>query len=339
MKQIMLKEGKLLDNNGNLNESGYAFSLIKDYSRDQIKGMKTRIKEWDYYAILGKEKGICFTISDCSLFALISVSLLDFKKKKYITKSYLKWFTFGRLNLPPSSKDGNISFEYKNVYLSFTNEAGKRIIDCYIKDFMNHKDLKAEIHLEETSSNSMVIATPFAKNRHFYYNQKINNLKAYGFFSFDDEEINAKDAIGVLDWGRGVWTYKNTWYWASLSRKDEDGYKGFNLGYGFGNNINATENMVFLNEEAYKLDDVEFIFTEENKKINFEKEVKVVSKSKDIDLIFSPILDRKDHTNAVLIESDQHQLFGYYNGTIKIKDKIITFKNALGFLEKVKNRW
>jgi hypothetical protein len=29
--------------------------------------------------------------------------------------------------------------------------------------------------------------------------------------------IFKKGAYGVLDWGRGVWTYSNTWYWASMS--------------------------------------------------------------------------------------------------------------------------
>lgn len=339
MQQTMLKEGKLLNESGNLNEAGYAFSLVKDYLRSDIKGMKTRIKEWDYYAVLLKDKGICFTISDCSLFALISVSLLDFNKKKYITKSYMKWFTFGKLNLPSSSKNGDVSFEFKNVYISFSNDNGKRIIDCYIKNFINNKDLKADIHLSETSKNSMVIATPFNKKGHFYYNQKINNLKVLGYFQLGDNKITTDEAIGVLDWGRGVWTYKNTWYWASLSSLDEDGFKGFNLGYGFGDTSFASENMVFLNEEAYKLDDVEFIFTSKKNKIDFNKEVKLISKSKDIDLTFTPILDRKDHTNAILIESNQHQLFGYFNGTIKTKNKTITFKNSLGFLEKVKNRW
>jgi uncharacterized protein YneR len=47
--QQQLSKGKLLNEKGDLLEKGYAFSLVKDYSRDQIKAPKFRIKEWDYY--------------------------------------------------------------------------------------------------------------------------------------------------------------------------------------------------------------------------------------------------------------------------------------------------
>ena len=50
--QHMLTKGPLLNDKGDLNEAGYAFELIKDYKRTDIKGSKSRIKEWDYYFII-----------------------------------------------------------------------------------------------------------------------------------------------------------------------------------------------------------------------------------------------------------------------------------------------
>ena len=41
-------------------------------------------------------------------------------------------------------------------------------------------------------------------------------------------------AFGVLDWGRGVWTYHNVWYWGSASGLVDGVPFGFNIGYGFG---------------------------------------------------------------------------------------------------------
>ena len=38
----------LLDEQGNLNEAGYAKKLLPVYQRDRIRVNKTRIKEWDY---------------------------------------------------------------------------------------------------------------------------------------------------------------------------------------------------------------------------------------------------------------------------------------------------
>ena len=51
MKQHLLSNGPLLNKEGNLSEAGYAFDLVKEYDRKAIKGLSSRIKEWDYYFI------------------------------------------------------------------------------------------------------------------------------------------------------------------------------------------------------------------------------------------------------------------------------------------------
>ncbi len=340
MEQKELKEGRLLDYDGNLYEAGYSTSLIKKYKRKDIVGLKTRIKEWDYYAINFSDFMLCFTISDCSMFSLISASLIDLTKKTFKTKSKLQFFTFGKLNLPSTSEIGDTIYNSKDFKLSFINNGTSREIKASIKNFKDNKDLEADIILSSSSNKSMVIATPFKKKRHFYYNQKINNLIANGYYKLGDKLYSIKDGLAVLDWGRGVWTYSNTWYWASTSTKDKDGYKGFNLGYGFGDTSSSSENMLFLNKEAYKLNDVKFYFKKKNGREDFNAPIKVVSESKDINLTFTPIIDRHEDTNFLILASFQHQIFGKFNGTIKTSDnKIIEFNDSIGFLEKVKNRW
>lgn len=337
MEQNELKEGRLLDYEGNLYEAGYSTSLIKKYKRKDIVGLKSRIKEWDYYAVFLKDYVICFTISDCSIFSLVSVSVIDLIRKRFKTKSKIKFFSFGKLNLPSSSEIGDVVYSSKDFSLTFLNNGNNREIKASIKNFYNNKDLDADIILTSTTNKSMVIATPFKKKKHFYYNQKINNLLSNGYFKLGDKLYSIKDGVAVLDWGRGVWTYKNTWYWASLSLKEGDTYKGFNLGYGFGDTSKASENMLFINKDAYKLDDVKFYFTKKNGKEDFLGPIKLYSQNKDIDLTFTPILDRHEDTNALLIASFQHQIFGKFNGKITSKDgKTVTFKDAIGFLEKVR---
>jgi len=49
MEQKKLTKGKLLNVFGNLEDTGYATTLIREYSREDIKASKMRIKEWDYY--------------------------------------------------------------------------------------------------------------------------------------------------------------------------------------------------------------------------------------------------------------------------------------------------
>ena len=57
-------------------------------------------------------------------------------------------------------------------------------------------------------------------------------------------EFDPKTDFGTLDWGRGVWTYDNTWYWGSGNADINGNSFGFNIGYGFGNTSAATENVM-----------------------------------------------------------------------------------------------
>lgn len=338
----MLTPGKLLDNDGNILEAGYAFTLVKEYHREDIKGLKWRIKEWDYYFITDGEYGVALTIDDNSYMGMASVSVLDFKNKKDWTKSPIQWFTFGKVKLPSTSKDGDVSISGKGYSMLFENKNGKRHLVCEMNGLEKGKDFRCDIYLENSLNKSMVIATPFNKKRHFYYNQKINLLKVNGSFSFGDlnHEFKVDQSSGVLDWGRGVWTYSNTWYWSSLNAVQDGHMIGFNLGYGFGDTSAASENMFFFDKEAYKLEDVTFNIPKDNKgKLNFLKEWTFTSKNGDISLKFTPILDRHSNTNVIIIQSNQHQVFGRFHGTIKAGGKEFKINNLLGFAEMVKNRW
>lgn len=66
-------------------------------------------------------------------------------------------------------------------------------------------------------------------------------------------EFSPETDFGALDWGRGVWTYDNVWYWGSGSG-DIDGHRfGFNIGYGFGDTSAASENVIFMTVWHIKL--------------------------------------------------------------------------------------
>lgn len=340
MTQKLLSMGPLLDEKGNLLEAGYAFSLVKDYDRNSIK-KKWRIKEWDYY-YLGDEKfGIALTVADNSYMSLMSVSVFDYVNKHDWTKSYMGWLTFGTVCLPKTSKTGDVFYESKNYSMYFKNENGKRRLVCSMKNIVKGQDFECDVYLEETNKNSMVIATPFNKKKHFYYNQKINLLSAKGSFKFGPiQHVFDKDARGVLDWGRGVWTYSNTWYWSSLNAVQDGHNIGFNLGYGFGDTSNASENMFFYDDKAYKLNDVKFEIPQTKKgKDDFMGEWKFTSESGDIELTFTPIFNRHSNTNALIIQSNQNQVFGRFSGKIIVEGKTYVLKNLLGFAEKVMNRW
>lgn len=336
MKQIELTSGPLLSNEGEIIESGYSTTLIKEYDRKMIKAPKLRIKEWDYYYIINNHFGLALTIADNSYMGLYSVSLLNFDDKWEITKSVMTFMPKGKTNLPSTSVTGDVKFENKKLKLYFKNDQGNRKLTGIYKKFNNKDDLEICISLEKSDS-SIAIVTPFEKPKHFYYNQKINCFKGTGYAKLGDKIYDFTNSYAGFDWGRGVWTYKNTWYWASLSSEINRKPIGFNLGYGFGTNENATENMFFYDNKCYKLDEVTFNIPMKDNKEDYLSKWTFTSNDHKLYLEFEPIINRKALTNALIIKSDQNQVFGYFSGYVMANNQKIEFKKLLGFAEKVTN--
>ena len=149
-------------------------------------------------------------------------------------------------------------------------------------------------------------------------------------------EFNPKTDFGTLEWGRGVWTYDNTWHWGSGNADIDGNSFGFNIGYGFGNTSAATENVIFYNGVAHKLDDIEFHIPEDS----YMKPWTFTSSDGRFEMDFIPVLDRAACLDYKVIVSDQHQVFGRMSGKAILDDgQVIEIKDIMCFAEKVHNRY
>jgi len=330
----------LLDAKGQLVVPGWARRQLFEYNRRDIRAPRWRIKEWDYYCILNDRAGAAFTIADNGYMGFVAATVFDFDKPAEISADLITLFPLGRFKMPASSKTGDVIFENKSRSMKFLRQKESRTIEVLFPDFHKNQPLTGKITLRQPASyETMVIATPFPKNRHaFYYNQKINCLPAEGELTLGERKIvfTPNDSFGVLDWGRGVWTYNNTWYWGSASGKIGNDLFGFNIGYGFGDTSAATENLLCFNGKVHKLDRVEFHIPNDD----FLKSWTFTSNDGRFEMEFQPILDRHSNTNLLVIQSNQHQVFGRFSGKAILDDgAIINVKDFPGFAEKVVNRW
>ena len=344
--QKQMEPGALHDANGQLTQAGYATSLCKRYDRSAIRAGAMRIKEWDYYCVMDEQVALALTIADNSYMGLDSVSLLRLNPgdSHQVTRSMMRLFPMGKTRLPSSSEAGDVEIVRPGYFLRFRNDGTTRVLTAHLDDFHQGKPLDAELTLTEPPRDSMVIATPFAgKPKHFYYNQKINCLRAEGTVSFGGEThvFEPQKARGVLDWGRGVWTYRNTWYWSSLNSFIDGVRFGFNLGYGFGDTSAATENMLFYDGIAHKLEHVRFEIPQNAKgKDDFTAPWRITDDHGRLELTFEPLLDRASLTNLLLLKSDQHQVFGRFSGKAVLDDGTeLRLEQLTGFAEKVTNLW
>lgn len=335
------REIPLLDASGNLTEPGYAKKLLPVYRRADIKAGAMRIKEWDYYLINNGRFALALTVDDNGYMGLDSISLLNFEEGWEITTSPMCLMPLGKRKMPETSKIGDASGVGKNYSIHFKNDgSGVRTLIAQMKKFGPAGSLYAKVELFDEPEESMVIATPFDKAGHFYYNQKINCMRARGEVTYDGRTyvFDPEDSFAVLDWGRGVWTYKNTWYWGSASGAVDGVPFGWNIGYGFGNTSAASENMLFYAGKAHKLSQVKFNIPGDEK--DYMSPWTFTSDDGRFEMDFVPVLDRASCTDAIVLKSDQHQVFGLFTGKAVLDDgKVIEIKDFPGFAEKVVNKW
>ncbi len=333
------QERELLDARGNLAEPGWSRRLLQRYDRRRIKAPAWRIKEWDYYLVMGRDFAGAFTSSDDGYIGLQSVSLLYLGDRPWEhTETILNVLPLGRLKLPPDSSSGDTAYADRRLQMRFSPGGGRRRITCRFERFWRGKPFSCDIALEQPDMDSMVIATPWDREGRFYYNQKINCMRASGWMEFDGVRytFDPRTDFGTLDWGRGVWTYDNTWYWGSGNADLEGNAFGFNIGYGFGNTAAATENVIFYNGRAHKLDDVTFHIPDSG----YMDPWKFTSSDGRFEMDFIPVLDRCAKLDFKLLVSDQHQVFGRMSGKAVLDDGTeIIVRDMMCFAEKVHNRY
>lgn len=339
MNHLIKNRQPLLDKYGQLSEPGYATSEIFEYNPEMIIASKWRVKEWDYYALLSDSYGLAVTVADLGYLGMVSVVFFDFKEQTYVTKTKKVKFPFGNFNLPHSILEGDIIFEKKNWLIKIVNQDGQRRLIIEINRFFKRDNLRVDALLSKMDDDHLTIATPWKESKKaFYYNQKMNCMPVAGdmYLGNIHYQFNPNNDFGVLDWGRGVWTYKNTWYWGSFSTVINGKRLGLNMGYGFGDLTHATENMIFYDGKAHKLDLIRFEFNPDN---HLEPWA-FVSNDERLYLEMKPLIDRVDDTNLLIIKNKGHQVFGLFEGYLVLDSgERIEIKNVLGFAETITNHY
>ncbi|HEY9054316.1 MAG TPA: DUF2804 domain-containing protein [Rectinemataceae bacterium] len=336
---------QLLDSEGKITEEGWARKPYWKYERSRIAAPPWRIKEWDYYAIFSgdNQSWLCLTISDLGYLGMAALAWVDIASGKAYQDSELSFFPMGKYEFPSSSDRGDVRHRGSKLELSFSVSGSERLLEARAPSFPapgGARGLEVRIELGEIpGSDTMNIATSWKENRKaFYYNTKRNCLPASGWARLGEREYSfaPSEASACLDWGRGVWTYKNRWYWGSASGFLDGVPFGWNIGYGFSDRSPASENLVFYDGRAHKLDDVVFHLNPDD----YLAPWSFTSSDGRFELEFKPVVDRASTTNLVFLKSIQHQVFGRFSGRVVLDGgKALDIVDFPGFAEDVLNWW
>jgi hypothetical protein len=296
------------------------------------------MKRWDYYGLTTPEFFLSATLAHIGYAGLVFVYYLDLGTGDLHEDTLT--IPLGRgISLPRNSDEGDSHFDNGRVRVSFRVDGNYRRLLVDWPRFRGEERLAAELSLlQRPDHESMVIVIPIGKRR-FYYNRKTNCLPAEGWVEYGSlrTAVEPNRSLGNLDWGRGVWEYRSFWVWASASAYLPDGRTlGLNMGYGFGDTSAATENAFVLEGRVHKLGEVAFAYDPRD----FRRPWRMVSPEGRLDLEFCPFSERVAKSNLVVVNSEVHQLFGRYSGTLIADDgEILRIDDLIGFAEEHHARW
>jgi len=338
------EQSNLFNKDGSLVQRGWARKPILKYNKEDIGKSWMRVKEWDHYSVLNKDFGFQLTIGDIGYLTQMSYIWIDFRKKERNGQSIMKFFTKSKL-LPLSSlEDSVIEFPTDKFNAMIEKKGNKRILTIDDPSFLE-KGIKGTITLDDKESHdNTVVATGYKKPKLFYYNHKINYMPAKGSLKIGEESYNFEpdSSFGLMDWGRGTWPYKTHWLWGSACGLVDGVPVAFNIGYGFGSvgseeGATHTENIIFYDGKAHKIDEVTFHHGNDR---DPSQPWKFTSNDGRFNMTLTPLIPHREKLNFGLIYLNSSLLHGYYSGEIVLDngEKVIV-KDMLGHAEDIYWRW
>lgn len=321
----------LLNKNGILTDNvGYAHEMLYDYDRRLIKTTNMRLKEWDFYQFNNDTYAVQLTIGHSGYAGTCNAAMFNFKTGERFIHTVPLLFPVEKLNMPNRADvPHELTYKSKNFEMSFKVEHGKRELVAL------GDNLDIALTVNQPYGDGVVILVPFEKPHQFYLNHKINCMSASGKVKIKGKEVDFKNAWCLLDWGRGVWPYRQEWWWGNGSTEIDGKAFGFNIGWGFGT-PETTENMLFYNGMGHKLENV-FADVDTN---DYMKPWRFYSSDKRFEMDFTPVFDNHTDMNFLIAHNRCHQVYGKFNGIAVLDDNTkIEVKDMFAFCEHAKNRW
>ncbi|MFA5236177.1 MAG: DUF2804 domain-containing protein [Bacilli bacterium] len=328
------KKTPLLNHKGELINPGFARTMNYVYNREEARYFPFKLKEWDFYQFSKGDYVIQLTIGHLSYAASATATLINLKTGKKHSMGGLRWFFTPKLERHPEM-DSYSEYKGKDFTMSFRVDGPERVLS-FIGSNKQYQNFEVHLNVKNDLNNEkMVIATPFKRKKQFYLNYKENYYRAAGEVIIDDETFDFEGATGLLDWGRGIWPYRHEWFWGSVSSHIDGVPFGLNIGWGFGDLKNATENMYFYNKKAYKLG----VLSVSMDKNDYIKPWKIHDPDGKIEFTFTPMFDNYTENKYVIIDTHCHQIYGHFTGSMDTPAGRKEFVDVLGFIEHAVNRW
>jgi len=325
--------------------------------RANLAGGWGRTKRWDYHAVLTREVAVSLVYADVDYLGIVGVWWAHLPSGRSGGREISVPLARG-IDLPDHYGTAPLVFRHHHLGVEVVEDAdGTHLVARWRERDGRIGQLESTI-LWPAGHGTVDVVIPWS-DRRFQYTSKHQARPATGTLVVGDERFelggpggngyrpggngdrqggNGEEAWGVLDIGRGRWPYRTRWNWGGGAGRSGDGrVVGLQLGGRWTAGTGATENGITVDGRVEKLGD------ELDWEYDWERPLEpwtVRSPDGALVVTLTPRFDRHARTEALVIGTEVHQVFGTWAGHVPGPDgERLEISGLVGFAEESRSRW
>lgn len=175
------------------------------------------------------------------------------------------------------------------------------------------REMRLAVNLPQVDSTPLRICTPTGF-RGWTFTRKLTPIPVSGSLRVKEKSYSLRpdSSQAIMDWTAGYLRRNTWWNWAAIATVLADSRRlGLNLACGV-NETGATENAFWIDDHQVKVDSVKFVYDEQDDRGKW----RITSGDGRVRLEFTPVADRGENLNALLVVSRFTQFLGFFSGIL-----------------------
>lgn len=287
---------------------------------------KGRNKRWEYWAVLTSTHIISLTVSSLDYAGVHGFWVRDRRTGETIDRGRVggPWTA----TLPPSLGDGPATARMRGLDIRITEEPG----GTRLRATAEALDVDV-LAVRPPQHESLAVVVPWT-DRRFQYTVKDVTRPAHGRVTVGGTTTEFEDAWAVFDHGRGRWFHNVRWNWGAAVGHTDGRLLGMQFGARWTEGTGMTENALMLDGRVAKISEqLEWQYDLENTLAPWR------IRGTDVDVTLTPEYDHASLTNLGIIGTRGNQVFGTFDGWVRVDGERVEVHDLFGFAEDVANRW
>lgn len=305
-----------------------------------IAGTPGRKKRWDYWGVLSTTHALSVTYADVDYLGITDVWWVDLRTGRHGGRSRAVPAATG-IYLPDRPGTEPLRSVSRHQVLDLTDDdRGTRLSASWTESDGTPAHLDVRVALP-SGHESLNVVIPWS-DRLFQFTSKHQARPAVGELVIGDERIviggDSDPAWGTLDVGRGRWPYRTRWNWGGGAGTATSGeVVGIQIGGKWTEGTGFTENGIIVDGRLHKLgDELRWTYDWDRPREPW----RVLDPGGRLDLTLHTTYDKHTRTEAVVLGTEVHQVFGAWSGTVVTDDGTeLTVDGIVGFAEESRSRW